>query len=445
MATFKTIQDVPVKSTGDLRKIASDLSEDFVLINTKPFPCELGYLALERFAEVAGYTGADMLYSDHYEVIASDGGKEERRRHPAIDCQKGALRDDFDFGPVLVFRSESFRKAVSEMDVEYSFGALYDLRLRMEKIVHIGEYLYTEVETDTRKSGEKQFDYVNPRNREVQIEMEKICTEHLKRIGAYIAPGFRPVEKDSAVRSEVLATVVIPVFNRVRTVADAVRSALSQKCDFAFNVIVVDNHSTDGTSEVLAGIEDGRLHVIVPERSDLGIGGCWNMAVHDSRCGIYAVQLDSDDVYKDESTLQKVVDVFRKEDCGMVIGSYEMTDFDMNLLPPGVIDHREWTDDNGRNNALRINGLGAPRAFYVPLLRKINFPNCSYGEDYAVGLRISREYRIGRIYEPIYCCRRWEGNSDAALDISRVNANNLYKDSIRTWELEARLAMNGRK
>lgn len=445
MATFKTIQDIPVKSTGDLRKIASDLSEDFVLINTKPFPCELGYLALERFAEIAGYTGADMLYSDHYEVIAADGGKEERRRHPAIDCQKGALRDDFDFGPVLVFRSESFRKAVAEMDVEYSFGALYDLRLRMDKIVHIGEYLYTEVETDTRKSGEKQFDYVNPRNREVQIEMEKICTEHLKRIGAYVAPGFRQVEKDGSVTSGVLATVVIPVFNRVRTVADAVRSALSQKCDFSFNVVVVDNHSTDGTSEVLAGIEDGRLHVIVPERSDLGIGGCWNMAVHDSRCGIYAVQLDSDDVYKDESTLQKVVDVFRKEGCGMVIGSYEMTDFDMNLLPPGIIDHREWTDDNGRNNALRINGLGAPRAFYVPLLRKINFPNCSYGEDYAVGLRISREYRIGRIYEPVYCCRRWEGNSDAALDISRVNANNFYKDSIRTWELEARLAMNGKK
>ena len=445
MATFRHLTGVPVSSTADLRKAAETLTEDFILINIKPFPYELGYLALERFAEVAEYTGADMLYSDHYELVATSDGKEERRRHPAIDCQRGALRDDFDFGPVMVFRAESFRRAVAQMDVDYSFGAMYDLRLRMDKIVHIGEYLYTEVETDLRKSGEKQFDYVNPRNREVQVEMEKICTAYLKRAGAYIAPGFKQVEKDDSMTSAVTASVVIPVFNRVRTVADAVKSALSQKCDFGYNVIVVDNHSTDGTSDVLAGIYDPRLVVIVPERLDLGIGGCWNAAVHDSRCGTYAVQLDSDDVYKDEMTLQKVVDVFRKEGCGMVIGSYEMTDFNMNPLPPGIIDHKEWTDDNGRNNALRINGLGAPRAFYVPLLRKMNFPNVSYGEDYAVGLRISREYRIGRIYEPIYCCRRWEGNSDAALDIVKVNANNLYKDSIRTWEFEARLAMNGRK
>ena len=445
MATFRHLTGVPVSSTADLRKAAETLTEDFILINIKPFPYELGYLALERFAEVAEYTGADMLYSDHYELVATSDGKEERRRHPAIDCQRGALRDDFDFGPVMVFRAESFRRAVAQMDVDYSFGAMYDLRLRMDKIVHIGEYLYTEVETDLRKSGEKQFDYVNPRNREVQVEMEKICTAYLKRAGAYIAPGFKQVEKDESMTSAVKASVVIQVFNRVRTVADAVQSALSQKCDFGYNVIVVDNHSTDGTSDVLAGIYDPRLVVIVPERLDLGIGGCWNAAVHDSRCGTYAVQLDSDDVYKDEMTLQKVVDVFRKEGCGMVIGSYEMTDFNMNPLPPGIIDHKEWTDDNGRNNALRINGLGAPRAFYVPLLRKMNFPNVSYGEDYAVGLRISREYRIGRIYEPIYCCRRWEGNSDAALDIVKVNANNLYKDSIRTWEFEARLAMNGRK
>lgn len=440
MATFKIVSGIPVKTTADLRKIASALTEDFVLVNTRQFDCDLGYLALDRFAEVAEYTGADMLYSDHYELI---GG--ERKRHPAIDCQKGALRDDFDFGPVQVFRSESFRKAVSQMDVEYSFGAMYDLRLRMEKIVHIGEYLYTEVEDDTRKSGEKQFDYVNPKNREVQIEMEKICTEHLKRIGAYLAPEFKKVEKDGTMNATVLATVVIPVFNRVRTIADAVKSALAQSCDFQYNVIVIDNHSTDGTSEVLSSIADPRLVVISPERTDLGIGGCWNLAVHDSRCGTYAVQLDSDDVYKDENTLQKIVNVFELEGCGMVVGSYELTDFNMNLLPPGLIDHKEWTDENGRNNALRINGLGAPRAFYVPLLRKINLPNCNYGEDYAVGLRISREYRIGRIYESLYCCRRWDGNSDAALDIAKVNANNYYKDSIRTWELEARIAMNSAK
>ena len=391
---------------------------------------------------MAESTGADLLYSDYYELVEAPDGGNIRRKHPVIDCTRGALRDDFDFGPVLVFRSASFLKALEGMNVERRFGALYDLRLRMDKIVHIGEYLYTEIETDLRKSGEKQFDYVNPRNREVQIEMEEICTEHLKRIGAYIAPGFRTVSPDPDFKPEVTASVIIPVFNRVRTVADAVHSALSQECDFDYNVIVVDNHSTDGTSEKLASIEDRRLKVIVPERDDLGIGGCWNLAVNSPHCGMYAVQLDSDDIYRDGSTLQKIIDLFRSEGCGMVVGAYEMTDFDLNPLPPGIIDHREWTEENGRNNALRVNGLGAPRAFFVPLLRTIGFPNVSYGEDYAVGLRICREYRIGRIYEPLYCCRRWEGNSDAALSIERVNANNIYKDSIRTWELEARIRMN---
>ncbi len=448
MASFKVLSDVPVRSTDDLRKVSSALTEDFILINTKPVECSLGYLALERFADVAEYTGADMLYSDYYELI--DG---QRRKHPVIDCQAGALRDDFDFGPVQVFRSDAFKKAVSGMDVDYSFGAMYDLRLRMRNIIRIGEFLYTGEETDLRKSGEKQFDYVNPRNREVQIEMENICTAYLKRIGAFLAPESKPVDVNASEgvgvtasdKFGVTASVIIPVFNRVRTVKDAVLSALSQECDFEYNVIVVDNHSSDGTSKVLEEIEDPRLVVIVPERDDLGIGGCWNLAVHDARCGIYAVQLDSDDVYKDGTALQKVIDVFRKEKCAMVIGAYEMTDFNMKLLPPGVIDHKEWTDANGKNNALRINGLGAPRAFYVPLLREINFPNVSYGEDYAVGLRISREYRIGRIYEPIYCCRRWEGNSDAALDITRVNANNFYKDSVRTWELKARISSNLKK
>ncbi len=437
MSNFKVVSGVPVRSTDDLRKVAAALTEDFVLINTRPLECSLGYLALERFAEVAQYTGADMLYSDHYELV---GG--ERRAHPSIDYQKGALRDDFDFGPVQVFRSEAFKSAVSGMDVDYAFGAMYDLRLRMRNIVHISEFLYTEEETDLRKSGEKQFDYVNPRNREVQVEMEKICTAHLKRIGAFLPPEAKSVEAQDIEEGRCLASVIIPVFNRERTVKDAVQSALDQKCNFEYNVIVVDNHSTDGTPEILAGLKNDRLVVITPERNDLGIGGCWNTAVHDERCGLYAVQLDSDDVYKDANTLQKVVDLFRTQHCAMVIGSYEMTDFNMKLLPPGIIDHKEWTDDNGKNNALRVNGLGAPRAFYVPLLREINFPNVSYGEDYAVGLRICREYRIGRIYEPIYCCRRWEGNSDAALDIAKINANNHYKDSVRTWELEARIALN---
>jgi hypothetical protein len=394
----------------------------------------MGLFALDRLIAIAEDTKADMLYADHYEVV--DG---QRKKHPVIDCQKGALRDDFDFGSVLVFRSTSFRKAVRAMEEDYEWGALYDLRLRMKKIVHVNEYLYTEIETDTRKSGEKQFDYVDPKNRAVQIEMEQICTAHLKRIGAYLEPKFKNVEFVGDF--PVAASVVIPVYNRVRTVKDAVESALAQQCEFPFNVIVVDNHSTDGTTELLEEIaaKDDRLVHIVPAKYDLGIGGCWNLAVHSEKCGEFAVQLDSDDVYSGPDTLTKIVNAFREQNCAMVVGTYQMTNFDMQPIPPGVIDHREWTEENGRNNALRINGLGAPRAFWTPLLRQINLPNTSYGEDYALGLRISREYRIGRIYDVLYCCRRWEGNSDAALDIEKVNANNLYKDRIRTWELEARL------
>ena len=434
---------VSLRSTETLRSIAEAVSEKYMLIYTKDMPLEMGMFALDRILCIAEDTGADMLYADHYKMI--DG---QRKRHPLIACQKGALRDDFDFGSVLVFKSSSFRRAVRAMETDYEFGALYDLRLRMKNIVHVNEYLYTEIETDNRKSGEKQFDYVDPRNRAVQIEMEKVCTEHLKRIGAWLEPKFREpdINEFAGTPFEVTATVVIPVFNRVRTVKDAVESALSQKCDFPYNVIVVDNHSTDGTTELLNEIAaaDERLVHIIPAKHDLGIGGCWNLAVHHGLCGEYAVQLDSDDVYSGPDTLQKIVDAFREQKCAMVVGTYQMTDFNMNPIPPGIIDHREWTEDNGRNNALRINGLGAPRAFWTPLLRTINLPNTSYGEDYALGLRISREYRIGRIYDVLYCCRRWEGNSDAALDIDRVNANNQYKDRIRTWELEARLRMNRR-
>lgn len=428
------LSGVSLRSTQTLRSIAEAASEKFILIYTKDLPLEMGLFALDRFIAVAEDTKADMLYADHYELI--DG---QRRKHPLIECQAGALRDDFDFGSVLVFRTSSFRRAVRAMENDYEWGALYDLRLRMKKIVHVNEYLYTEVETDTRKSGEKQFDYVDPKNRAVQIEMEQICTEHLKRIGAYLEPKFKDVEFTGGF--PVIASVVIPVYNRVRTVKDAVESALSQECDFPFNVIVVDNHSTDGTTQLLEEIaaKDDRLIHIVPAKYDLGIGGCWNLAVHDEACGEFAVQLDSDDVYSGTDTLAKIVSAFREQNCAMVVGTYQMTDFDMQPIPPGVIDHREWTEENGRNNALRINGLGAPRAFWTPLLRTINLPNTSYGEDYALGLRISREYRIGRIYDVLYCCRRWEGNSDAALDIERVNANNLYKDRIRTWELAARM------
>ena len=435
------LSGVSLRETETLRSIAEAVSHKYILIYTKDTPLEMGMFALDRILAIAEDTRADMLYADHYELVDSEGAQ-VRRRYPLIDCQKGALRDDFDFGSVLVFRASSFKRAVRAMEQDRQWGALYDLRLRMKNIVHINEYLYTEIETDLRKSGEKQFDYVDPKNRAVQIEMEEICTEHLKRIGAWLAPQFK--EPQAGEESfPVTATVVIPVYNRIRTVKDAVKSALGQQCDFPFNVIVVDNHSTDGTTELLAQMadEDPRLVHVIPEKYDLCIGGCWNLAVHHQMCGEYAVQLDSDDVYSGPDTLTKVVNAFREQKCAMVVGTYQMTDFQMNPIPPGIIDHREWTEDNGRNNALRINGLGAPRAFWTPLLRKVNLPNTSYGEDYALGLRISREYRIGRIYDVLYCCRRWEGNSDAALEIDKVNANNLYKDRIRTWELEARLAM----
>ena len=435
------LSGVSLRETETLRSIAEAVSQKYILIYTKDTPLEMGMFALDRILAVAEDTKADMLYADHYELIEGESGQ-VRRRHPVIDCQKGALRDDFDFGSVLVFRTASFKKAVRAMETDRKWGALYDLRLRMKNIVHINEYLYTEIETDLRKSGEKQFDYVDPKNRAVQIEMEEICTEHLKRIGAWLAPEFKEPEAQPEA-FPVTATVVIPVYNRIRTVKDAVESALNQQCDFPFNVIVVDNHSTDGTTELLAEMaaKDSRLVHVIPAKYDLCIGGCWNLAVHHEMCGEYAVQLDSDDVYSGPDTLTKVVNAFREQKCAMVVGTYHMTDFQMNPIPPGIIDHREWTEDNGRNNALRINGLGAPRAFWTPLLRKVNLPNTSYGEDYALGLRISREYRIGRIYDVLYCCRRWEGNSDAALDIEKVNANNLYKDRIRTWELEARLAL----
>ena len=440
------LSGVSLRKTETLRSIAEAVSEKFILIYTKDLPLEMGMFALDRIIGIAEDTGADMLYADHYKLVQDGDGETLRKKHPLIACQKGALRDDFDFGSVMVFRSSSFKRAVRAMETDYEFGALYDLRLRMKNIVHINEYLYTEIETDSRKSGEKQFDYVDPKNRDVQIEMEKVCTAHLKRIGAWLEPKFKDpdINEFEASGFNVTASVVIPVFNRIRTVRDAVQSALSQVCDFTFNVIVVDNHSTDGTTEALEEMAaaDSRLVHIVPARYDLGIGGCWNLAVHNEACGEYAVQLDSDDVYSGPDTLQKIVEAFREQRCAMVVGTYQMTDFQMNPIPPGVIDHREWTEDNGRNNALRINGLGAPRAFWTPLLRTINLPNTSYGEDYALGLRISREYRIGRIYDVLYCCRRWEGNSDAALDIDKVNANNQYKDRIRTWEMEARIRMN---
>ena len=415
----------------------------YALLCLKAQPMTLGSNMLERLLLVAGDEHAAMVYSDRYTVEQG-----ERKAHPVIDYQEGSLRDDFDFGSILLVRASLLHRfAAMEHEHEYLYAGLYDLRLflsREGRILHLNEYLYTEEETDLRASGEKQFDYVNPRNRDVQIEMEQACTAHLREVKALIDPNqYRTVDFNEQ-EFEVEASVVIPVFNRVKTVKDAVESALSQKASFKYNVIVVDNHSTDGTSDILAGLlqcHGNKLHVIVPERTDLGIGGCWNMAINSAECGRFAVQLDSDDLYSSPKTLQTIVDAFYKQKAAMVIGSYRMCDFELNTLPPGLIDHKEWTDENGPNNALRINGLGAPRAFFTPLLRQVQFPNTSYGEDYALGLMFSRHYRIGRIYTELYLCRRWGGNSDAALSVEKINANNLYKDRLRTMELHARQLM----
>lgn len=423
-------------SSEAIKRLATEATGDYTLLYIKDTEVVWGYLAQERMKQVMDATGAAMVYADRY--VIKDG---QREQAPVIDYQKGSLRDDFDFGAVVMIRTSVLKEAASRMKADYRYAGFYDLRLKLSQryeFVHINEYLYTEQEKDLRLSGQKQFDYVDPRNRERQIEMEQACTEHLKEIGAYLEPQFKNVDFNQEA-FEVEASVIIPVRNRVKTIKDAINSVLSQVADFPFNVIVVDNHSTDGTTEVIAQLaQDERVIHIIPERTDLGIGGCWNMGIHHPQCGKFAIQLDSDDLYSDEHTLSKMVSAFYEQQCAMVIGTYRMTDFDLNTLPPGIIDHKEWTPENGRNNALRINGLGAPRAFYTPVIRQIGFPNTSYGEDYAVGLAISRHYQIGRVYDVVYLCRRWSGNSDAALNAFQVNANNLYKDRIRTWELKAR-------
>ena len=441
--SLKDCQQLTVDNlTGSntLMTIAENAKADYVLLQTKPTRLELGEGALERILRIASDSDASMVYADHFDLI---NGK--RVAHPVIDYQLGSIRDDFDFGSLLLIKTallHTFAMQAGESD--YHHAGLYALRLFLSRnglLFHIDEKLYTEEELDTRASGVKQFDYVNPRNREVQIEMEHAATAHLAEIGAKIDPSYYRRPDFNEQEFDVEASVIIPVYNREKTICDAVNSALSQKANFKYNVIVVDNHSTDKTTELLQAIHDERLVHIIPERTDLGIGGCWNQAINDDRCGRFAVQLDSDDLYSSPKTLQQVVDAFYKQNAAMVIGSYRMCDFELNTLPPGLIDHAEWTDENGPNNALRINGLGAPRAFFTPLLRQIGFPNTSYGEDYALGLIFSRHYRIGRIFTELYLCRRWGGNSDAALSIDRINANNLYKDRLRTLEIMARQQM----
>ncbi|MBR5676955.1 MAG: glycosyltransferase family 2 protein [Paludibacteraceae bacterium] len=443
-----------VCSTVAIREIAAKADTKFTMICLKPH-IEWVYLGQERMVQVMEMTDATMVYADHFAKMG-----ESIVEAPVIDYQIGALRDDFDFGSVLLWNTEKLKALVAQMDTNYEFAGLYDLRLRASHAIslqpsaisHIPEYLYYEVEEDTRKSGEKLFDYVDPRNRQVQIEMEACVTAHLKRIGAYLKPGKYKSLPKADDTYPVTASVIIPCKNRVRTIADAIHSALSQEVreGYSFNVIVVDDNSTDGTAEAIQSIKDDKLIYIAQDKTWHAIGGNWNVAIHDPRCGKYAIQLDSDDTYFDETTVQKFIDAFAglepeqaihaAPQYGMVIGTYQLTNMAGEVLPPGIIDHREWTEENGRNNALRINGLGAPRGFYVPLLRTINYPTTKYGEDYAVGLRISREWRIGRIYDVVYNCRRWEDNSDANCNIVAMNRNNWYKDCLRTWELLSRLA-----
>ena len=436
-------------STQALRHMVELCTSDYLLLYTHAGNLTIGYRAIERMLRTATESKADWVYSHRY--IVKQGNT---IAVPTNEYQEGSIRDDFDFGPLVLIRTEAIRQFLATELEEVQHAALYQLRLyisRTSQLVHINEYLYTEYEHDIRTSGEKQFDYVDPRNRQIQIEMEQVCTAHLKAVGAYVDHHTLQSIDTTAGDFPYEATVIIPVKNRARTIGDAIESVLSQETDFPFNLIVVDNHSTDGTEEIISQlanqldsnnsefkIQNSKLIHLTPERSDLGIGGCWDLAIRHPQCGRYAVQLDSDDLYSDPHTLQRIVDTFRSERCAMVVGSYRLCNFALETLPPGIIDHREWTAENGMNNALRINGLGAPRAFYTPVIREIGFPNVSYGEDYAVGIAISRQYKLGRIYEPIYLCRRWEGNSDAALSPDRVAAHNHYKDSLRTQEIRAR-------
>ena len=428
----------PICRTSELSDLKKQIHTEYFFLHTGTTHIQFSPFALERMLQVAHDSQAVMLYSNYY---TQQG--EKSFAHPTINYQQGSLRDDFDFGPLWIIHTSTFIQAVDNLHTKYRYAALYALRLqlsRLGKIIHLPEYLYSVQEEDYRKSGEKQFDYVNPKNRDVQIEMETACTEHLKAIGGWLEPVFQNIDLGEGI-FPVEASVIIPVRNRVKTISDAVHSALKQQTDFSYNIIVVDNYSNDGTTEVLYDLSNQYPQVVhlQPASTLLGIGGCWNEAIQSAHCGRFAIQLDSDDLYNTPHTLQTIVNNFYQQQCPMLIGSYQMVNFALEEIPPGIIDHCEWTAENGRNNALRINGLGAPRAFYTPLIRTIKSPNVSYGEDYAVELAISRHYQIGRIYQPLYLCRRWEGNSDAALEINKLNTYNSYKDTLRSLELSARM------
>lgn len=435
-ANYKRIVIDSLYTSATLSEIANIIVTDYILLYTKYNHLKLNQFALERFYQVAEDTQAGFVYADYYRMKAG-----KLVKNPLIDYREGSIRDDFDFGTVLFYRTEAFKKALLHKPT-YKYAGLYDVRLTISRsypVVRINEFLYTTIEDDSRLSGQKQFDYVDPKNREAQVEMECSSNEHLKYIGAYLYPTFKGIDF-SENGFPVEASVIIPVYNREKTIADAISSVLMQKTTFPFNLIIINNYSTDNTGRIIDEFvqkSDKVIH-LVPEQKNLGIGGCWNEGIFHAQCGKFAVQLDSDDIYSSENSLQTIVNAFYEQACPMIIGTYCMTNFNLEPILPGIIDHKEWTPDNGRNNALRINGLGAPRAFYTPLLRSIRVPNTSYGEDYALGLRISREYQIGRIYDVVYFCRRWGGNTDSALNIDQINTNNQYKDKIRTIEIEAR-------
>ena len=442
-AKCEALQATSLTGGNLINHLNTRLDSDYLLFISQAQEITLGQAALERLVAIAEQTGAGLTYADFYEI--QNGARAE---HPVGDYQFGSIRDNFDFGAMLLFSTDAIRAAVKKFGdcPAVQWAGWYDLRLKVSidhPVFHIPEFLYTKTASDIRQSGEKQFDYVDPRHQAVQKEMEQVATQHLKNIGAYLPPNFK-TSPAVTTNFPVAASVIIPVRNRVKTISEAVQSVLQQQTNFPFNIIVADNHSTDGTTSTLTQLaqKDNRIKHLVPFRQDLGIGGCWNEALLSEHCGKYAVQLDSDDLYSGAPTLQKIVDEFERGDYAMVIGSYKLVNFDLQEIPPGVIDHREWTPDNGRNNALRINGLGAPRAFRTDLVRQFLLPNVSYGEDYAIALRLARGYQIGRIYEPIYLCRRWEGNTDAALPIEKINRHDLYKDRIRTIEIMARQRLN---
>jgi len=435
-----SINEITITSTESttlLKEITSRAASDYLFLQVKAGEILVEENLLQEWYEVAQVSNAALSYC-HYNEIAG----EETIKHPVIEYATGSIRDDFNFGALVLIKTSLLKEFIESQPADYRFAGWYDFRLFLSRkgAVHLAEsYFYSYKEPDLRASGAKQFDYVNPSNRDRQIEMEKAATNHLKEIGALVLSPFKDVDYNES-EFNVEASVIIPVLNREKTIADAITSVLAQQTNFPFNLIVIDNHSTDKTADIIKAFNDSRIVHLVPERNDLGIGGCWNEGINHSQCGRFAIQLDSDDLYKDGTTLQKIVDKFNEENCAMVIGSYQMVNFNLEEIPPGIIDHREWSNDNGPNNALRINGLGAPRAFYTPIIRKIGFPNVSYGEDYAVAIAISRLWKIGRIYEPVYLCRRWDNNTDSNLSIEKVNAHNLFKDSLRTAEIEARNA-----